>query len=81
MKKYIYLFFTTVLFFLASDNILILKKIPLRLTDILLPNSHCIILKILCHFIVITLIKAAATPLEGNKTQKYGIAYYNKCLC
>jgi hypothetical protein len=25
--------------------------------------------------------KAAATPLEGNKTQKYGIAYYNKCLC
>ena len=25
--------------------------------------------------------KAAAVPLEGNKTQKYGIAYYNKCLC
>jgi hypothetical protein len=25
--------------------------------------------------------KAAAAPLEGNKTQKYGIAYYNKCLC
>lgn len=25
--------------------------------------------------------KAAATPLEGNKTQKYGIAYTTKCLC
>ena len=25
--------------------------------------------------------KAAATPVEGNKTQKYGIAYYNKCFC
>ena len=25
--------------------------------------------------------KAAAKPLEGNKTQRYGIAYYNKCLC
>jgi hypothetical protein len=25
--------------------------------------------------------KAASKPIEGNKTQKYGIAYYNKCLC
>jgi hypothetical protein len=25
--------------------------------------------------------KAAAVPLEGNKTQSYGIAYYTKCLC
>jgi hypothetical protein len=25
--------------------------------------------------------KAASTPIEGNKTQKFGIAYYNKCLC
>ncbi len=25
--------------------------------------------------------KAAATPLQGNKTRNYGIAYYNKCLC
>ena len=25
--------------------------------------------------------KAAAVPLEGNKTLKYGIAYNTKCLC
>lgn len=25
--------------------------------------------------------KAATTPVEGNKTQNYGIAYYNRCLC
>jgi hypothetical protein len=25
--------------------------------------------------------KAAAVPLEGNKTRNFGIAYYNKCLC
>ena len=25
--------------------------------------------------------KAAAKPLEGNKTQRYGIAYHTKCLC
>ena len=24
--------------------------------------------------------KAAATPLEGNKTQNYGIAYHTSCL-
>jgi hypothetical protein len=25
--------------------------------------------------------KAAANPVQGNKTQSYGIAYYTKCLC
>jgi len=25
--------------------------------------------------------KAAAKPLEGNKTQNYGIAYHTRCLC
>ena len=25
--------------------------------------------------------KAAATPLQGNKTQSYGVAYHTKCLC
>jgi len=25
--------------------------------------------------------KAAANPLQGNKTQSYGIAYHTKCLC
>ncbi len=25
--------------------------------------------------------KAAAKPLEGNKTQNYGIAYHTKCFC
>jgi len=25
--------------------------------------------------------KAAATPLQGNKTQSYGIAYHTKCFC
>jgi hypothetical protein len=25
--------------------------------------------------------KAAAVPLQGNKTMKYGIAYHSKCLC
>lgn len=25
--------------------------------------------------------KAVAIPLQGNKTQSYGIAYYTKCLC
>ena len=25
--------------------------------------------------------KAAAKPMEGNKTQNYGIAYHTKCLC
>jgi hypothetical protein len=25
--------------------------------------------------------KAAATPVAGNKTQSYGIAYHNSCLC
>jgi hypothetical protein len=25
--------------------------------------------------------KAATTPLQGNKTQSYGIAYHTKCLC
>ena len=25
--------------------------------------------------------KAAAAPLQGNKTQSYGIAYHTKCLC
>jgi hypothetical protein len=25
--------------------------------------------------------KAASKPVEGNKTQSYGIAYHNNCLC
>ena len=25
--------------------------------------------------------KAAATPLQGNKTQSYGVAYHTKCVC
>ena len=25
--------------------------------------------------------KAAATPLQGNKTQSYGVAYHTRCLC
>ena len=25
--------------------------------------------------------KAASTPLQGNKTQSYGVAYITKCLC
>jgi hypothetical protein len=25
--------------------------------------------------------KAATTPLEGNKTQNYGIAYHTRCFC
>ena len=25
--------------------------------------------------------KAASNPVQGNKTQSYGIAYYTKCLC